>query len=117
MPSLSRFPYPEYHSSRDNLDIISEESLNEAADVLSRAIDELESTPLVVKKFSGNICLSNPAYDLYVDYGQIALGEGSSERRRRKRLLMDLIPSLERPVSVRAVAAHVGLPENEVLDY
>ncbi len=117
MLSLSRFPYPEYHSSRDNLDAVTQDSLQEAADVLVRAIDELEATPLIARKFSGNICLSNPAYDLYVDYGQIALGESSSAQRQRMRILMDLIPALDRPVSVRAVAAQVELPEEDVLDY
>ncbi len=72
---------------------------------------------MVVKKFEGNICLSNPRYDLYVDYGQIALGDTVSDHRRRMRRLMDFVPTLDRPVSVKAVADHVGLPENDTLEY
>jgi DNA-binding Lrp family transcriptional regulator len=30
---------------------------------------------------------------------------------------MDFIPSLDRPISVKAVADHIGLPEAEVLEY
>ena len=45
--SLSRFPYPEYHSSRDDISIMSEECLEEAASIVLAAIDELEATPLV----------------------------------------------------------------------
>ena len=41
MLSFSRFPYPEYHSSRDNMEIISEKSLNEAADALVGFINQL----------------------------------------------------------------------------
>lgn len=115
--SFSRFPYPEYHSSLDNIGMIREESLNEAVDALIGAIDRLEASPIVLKKFEGNICLSNPIYDLYIDYGQIALGDKLSDRARRMRSLMDLVPALDRPVSVKVLAAQVGLPEDSALEY
>lgn len=117
MTSLSRFPYPEYHSSRDSVEIIRNAPLEEAADVVSDAIDRLERSPFLVKKFSGNLCLSNPQYDLYVDYGQVALGDEITDRRLRLRQLMDLIPSLDRPTSVRSLADQVGLPEQDALEY
>ena len=117
MVSFSRFPYPEYHSSRDSAEIIKEQSLNEAVDAVLGAIDWLEASPMVVKKFEGNICLSNPKYDLYVDYGQIAFGDKSSETRQKMRRLMDFVPALHRPVSVKVIADHAGLPEAETLDY
>lgn len=117
MVSFSRFPYPEYHSSKDSMEIIEESSLNEAVEAVMGAINRLESSPMLVKKFEGNICLSNPQFDLYVDYGQIALGDIPSEQRQHMRRLMDLVPSLDKPVSVKALASHVGLPEQEALDY
>ena len=117
MLSFSRFPYPEYHSSKDSIEIIKESSLNEAVEAVMGAVNRLESSPMLVKKFEGNICLSNPQFDLYVDYGQIALGDVPSEQLQRMRRLMDLVPSLEKPVSVKALATHVGLPEEEALDY
>jgi len=79
--------------------------------------DLLEASPIVVKKFEGNICLSNPQYDLYVDYGQIALGDTLSDQRRRMRCLMDFVPALDRPVSVKAVADRVGVSERDTLEY
>jgi aminopeptidase-like protein len=117
MVSFSRFPYPEYHSSRDSVEIIQEDSLNQAVEALIRAVDRLEISPLVVKKFEGNICLSNPQYDLYVDYGQVALGDALSDHQRRMRCLMDLIPALDRPTSVKAIADYVGLSEESSLEY
>lgn len=117
MISLSRFPYPEYHSSKDDCDIIREASLDEAVETLLGAIDELESSPMMIKRFEGNICLSNPKYDLYVDYGQIALGAELSEQRRRMRNLMDFVPALDRPVTVKTVTDHVGVPYEEGLAY
>jgi aminopeptidase-like protein len=117
MLSFSRFPYPEYHSSRDSVEIIKETSLNEAVDALMGTVDRLEASPMVVKKFEGNICLSNPLYDLYVDYGQVALGDAPSQQKRRMRCLMDFVPALDRPVSVKAIADHIGLAESETLEY
>jgi aminopeptidase-like protein len=117
MLSFSRFPYPEYHSSHDSVDIIKVDSLNESVEALLGMIDRLEASPVIRKKFKGNVCLSNPDYDLYVDYGQVALGDHLSESRRKLRSLMDLIPALDRPVSVKAVADHIGLPEGEALEY
>ena len=117
MLSFSRYPYPEYHSSRDSMEIIKEESLNEAVDALIAAVDRMESSPVVVKKFEGNICLSNPQYDLYVDYGQVALGDSLNDQRRRMRHLMDFVPALDRPVSVEAIADHIGVLESEALEY
>lgn len=117
MVSFSRFPYPEYHSSKDTAEIIHEECLEEAVSALMRAIEILEASPIVVKKFSGNICLSNPRYDLYVDYGQVALGDSLSDCKRKMRHLMDFIPALNRPVSSKAISDHLGLPEPDVLAY
>jgi aminopeptidase-like protein len=117
MLSFSRFPYPEYHSSRDSVEIIKESSLNEAVDALMGTVDRLEASPMIVKKFEGNPCLSNPQYDLYIDVGQVALGDARSDRQRRLRHLMDFVPALDRPVSVKAVADHVGLGEDETLEY
>jgi aminopeptidase-like protein len=115
--SLSRFPYPEYHSDRDSLQIISETSLDEAVEILARSVDQMERSLLVRKQFHGNICLSNPRYDLYVDPGQVAIGDIPDETRRKMRYLMDLIPSLSRPVTIANLAAAIGLPENAVLSY
>lgn len=117
MASLSRFPYPEYHSDRDNLSLMSQSSLNEAVDVLETALDIVESSSLVFKRFEGAICLSNPEYDLYVDPGQVAFGDSPDETRRRMRLLMDTIPTLSRPVTIRQIASAVGLPVDVVDEY
>jgi aminopeptidase-like protein len=117
MSSLSRFPYPEYHSSFDTVERISEVALQEAVEVLMDTIDRLESAPLLIKKFQGNICLSNPRYDLYVDSGQVALGDRTTDTLQRMRRLMDFIPAQDRPISVRAIADQMGLPESDTLAY
>jgi hypothetical protein len=80
-------------------------------------VDCIEKSPMILKKFQGNICLSNPQYDLYVDYGQLAFDQFQSSDRRKLRGLMDLVPSLDRPISVKAVAEEVGLREEVALEY
>ncbi|KAA0890497.1 DUF4910 domain-containing protein [Oryzomonas rubra] len=115
--SLSRMPYPEYHSSRDNCSLMSEACLEEAVGVLEKTVELLEASSLVYKKFEGNICLSNPRYDLYIDLGQAAFGDAPSDERKKMRLLMDLIPTLQRPVTTKSLADRVGLEEACVSDY
>lgn len=117
MLSLSRFPYAEYHSSRDSAAIMREPALEEAVEAVLGMIQHLESSPILVKRFTGNMCLSNQQYDLYIDYGQIAFGQSPTDTTKRLRALMDFIPSLERPVSVAAVAHRMGLDEATVMQY
>lgn len=117
MASLSRYPYPEYHTDADNLGLMSPQRLVEARDVVLAAIDDIESSPLIKKRFEGNVCLSHPRHDLYVDPGQVAFGDVPDEARRRMRLLMDSIPTLTRPTTVRQLARQVELEETTVHDY
>ena len=117
MASLSRFPYPEYHSSHDNLSIIDGKSMDDAVRLLLASVRELESSKLVIRKFRGNLCLANPRWNLYIDAGQPAFGEKSSEQLRNIRSLMDLIPLIERPSSMGALSQRVGLPVDVVETY
>jgi len=117
MTSLSRFPYPEYHSSRDDASIIQTTSLTEAVRTLARAVELLDSSPLIYKRFDGNVCLSNPEYNLYIDPGQIALGDHKDDAAQKMRKLMDLIPTLSTPVTVRQLALEVELPIDIVTNY
>jgi hypothetical protein len=112
MAILSRYPYPEYHCSRDNFSLMNESSLEEAVAILLHAIDKVESTSLVFKKFQGTICASNPRYNLYVDPGQPAFGDASGDITiKGLRFLMEQIPMLNRPVSIRSLAAQAGIEE------
>lgn len=115
--SLSRMPYPEYHSSRDNVSLMREASLEEAVVVLLSALEHFDESRLVRKKFTGTVCLSNPEYNLYVDPGQIAFGDNPDQDRQAMRYLMDLIPSLDRPTTVNTIASKVKLPPGVVYAY
>jgi len=67
MLSLSRVPYPEYHTSDDNPDIIEPDRLQESISVLEGTVEHLENQRVVKKTFDGVPATSHPRYDLYVD--------------------------------------------------
>ncbi len=67
-PSLSRCPFTEYHTSRDNADLMNEFQLEEAVWVVSCGLVALEHNGYPMRTFTGLVCLSNPAIDLYKPY-------------------------------------------------
>lgn len=71
MPSLSRWPYDQYHTSDDNMDIISETQLQESLKYLINLVAIIENDAYVKRRFSGLVSLANPKYDLYIDPGQV----------------------------------------------
>lgn len=64
--SISRFPYPEYHTTEDNLNIIHEEKLQEAADVIEDVIRIYASNYIPRETFRGPLFLSGNG--LWVDW-------------------------------------------------
>jgi aminopeptidase-like protein len=117
MASLSRFPYPEYHSDKDNIQIIKPERLEQSVKILQSLIEALEKSTLVRKHFEGVLALSNPAYDLYIDPGQPAFGTVAEDHVKKQRLLMDLIPMFPREMFIQKMTAETGLPAEEIIDY
>jgi aminopeptidase-like protein len=112
MPSLSRFPYPEYHTSDDDPSIIREGRLEEAVSVLERAVERLESRRVVRKKFEGVPATSHPRYDLYVDtWGS------SDETARALRQVMDHLPIAPEYLPVRALEEQFEVPAGPLLEY
>jgi aminopeptidase-like protein len=64
--SISRWPYPEYHTSDDNPSIIREECLHEAADVVAEIIRIYATDWRPKRTFRGPVFLSG--LDLWVDW-------------------------------------------------
>ncbi|MFH1144934.1 MAG: DUF4910 domain-containing protein [Candidatus Eisenbacteria bacterium] len=118
LASLSRYPYPEYHSSRDNLSIIAPRALSESLAIVQAGVAALESEPVLFKDFEGTLCLSNPAYDLYVDPGQLAFGGVADDALRQGiRRCMELLPTLRGPEPIRELSVRFGLPAEVLMDY
>lgn len=64
--SLNRWPYPEYHTSDDNLDIICEDELQGAADVAEQIIRIFASNYYPKRTFTGPLFMSGNG--LWVDW-------------------------------------------------
>lgn len=117
MASISRFPYPEYHSDRDNPGIIKEKALAESIDLLERIIVRIEQSTLIIKLFEGVVGLSHPSYNLYVDPGQPAFGDQPTEQLKQLRKAMDLIPLLPNSYFLEQLCHQLNLPKDVLLSY
>lgn len=108
--SFSRFPYPEYHTDRDNPDIISSDAMEQSVSIIMDAIERLEKDPVIIKKFDGNICAANPKFDLYVDIGigQQIFGSVNDEALHLRKL-MELFSSCKFPISNQFLAKEFDL--------
>lgn len=65
MISIQRFPYSEYHTSKDSPEILSEDKLTESFEVVKKIVDILEMDYVPERNFVGPAYLSR--YNLYTD--------------------------------------------------
>jgi aminopeptidase-like protein len=65
-PSLTRWPYDEYHTSDDNPDLVRPENLDEALQVCLDVWSAMNENYYVRRTFKGPVMLSR--YDLWVDW-------------------------------------------------
>ncbi|VFQ47452.1 domain of unknown function duf4910 [Desulfoluna butyratoxydans] len=65
-PSLTRWPYDEYHTSDDNPSIINPDNLKESLNVFMNVWNELERNYYAKRTFKGPVMLSR--YGLWVDW-------------------------------------------------
>ena len=98
MISISRSPYPEYHTSDDNPSIISEERLDEAGEVVSYILDVMERDYLPKRNFTGPIFLSG--FGLWVDW---------KTNPELKRTMEKIMLNLEGDLSIFDISEKVGL--------
>lgn len=93
-PSVSRVPFPEYHTDKDNAALMSENSLQDASMRILDALVILDLNTAVQAKFTGLVCLSNPRYDLYKPMSDPSIPDRRqvSPSQREWNSLMDRIP-------------------------
>lgn len=93
--TLTRIPYPEYHTSSDSPDIISESAIEEVVNVTLQALEGIAMNRNYSWKGAGLQKLSVPGLDIYKPVpaqGIHTLGEGPVERRWN--ILMNSLPGL-----------------------
>ncbi len=116
MPSISRWPYPEYHTSDDNINIIHESKLQESVKYLLEVVFMLEHDWLLTKTFDGLVSLANPKYDLYIDPGQI-IDAGLHKNKALERFQYQIPRYLTGKYSISDIAAIFELDFEWLVDY
>lgn len=106
MISISRYPYPEYHTSDDNPDIISEERLEESKSLVLEVLRIIDSDYVPKRQFKGPIFLSK--YGLWVDW---------RVNQELSRNLEKIMLSLEGDKTVFDIAEELNMDFNDVLDF
>ncbi len=128
---VRRAPYPEYHGDRDNPDLVTQDRLQTAREVLLDAFEAIEKDWTPATRFSGIPCLSAPDIDLHipapvnsavssgVDYGSLlapytrqAYGGTSLHN-----FMTQVVYELDGGQSVFDIAEKFDLPFRFVLDY
>ncbi len=104
--SLSRFPYPEYHTSDDSLDIVHEDLLMEAVDVAEEIVRIYASNYIPRRTFRGPVFLSG--HGLWVDW---------RENWDLNRAIEKIMMRFEGNHTVFDIAEQVGLDYWMVRDY
>ena len=117
--SLTRFPFPEYHTDKDTIDIIQEKRLDEAVEASLRLLMSLDRNVVMHRKFTGLIALSNPKYDLYRAPGTdpSAADADAPDLAEWNRLMVDLPRDFDGKTTVLDVAVKHGLPFDAVREY
>ena len=106
MISISRFPYPEYHTSDDNPEIISEENLTESKNIILDILNILDKDYVPKRKFKGPVFLSG--YKMWVDW------------RTNKKVnsnIDQIMLRLEGDKSVFDIAEELNMDFEDVLDF
>lgn len=106
MISISRWPYPEYHTSDDNMDIIKSEKLEESRDIIIKIIDSLEKNFIPKRKFKGPPFLSK--YGLWVDW---------RENPKLNLMMEKLFLEFEGDKSIIEIAESLDLNFEDVYNY
>jgi aminopeptidase-like protein len=111
-------PYREYHSSADNADLMDPEMVGETMDVLRRAIDILETNARPLRRFDGLVCLSNPAYDLYMERHDPTIDKGLTDEDEKWGALLDsLLRYFDGSRTVLDIALAHDLPFSRLMRY
>lgn len=104
--SLSRFPYPEYHTTDDNLDIIHEDLLLEVVDIAEEVIRIYASNYIPRRTFRGPVFLSG--HGLWVDW---------RENWELNRAIEKIMMMFEGRHSIFEIAEQTGLEYWTVREY
>jgi aminopeptidase-like protein len=116
--SMSRWPFPEYHTSRDTPGLLVPAQLEEFARVLLHALAVLEGNCVAHRRFDGLVCLSHPDYDLYQEAPDPSIrAEPGPDAERWYALLSSILRYLDGRTTAMEIAERHGLAFADVERY
>jgi len=115
--SLSRFPYPEYHTHFDDPSILSKQRLETAVETVLEAVSILEEDVVPTRTFEGLPSLANPKYDLYLEPEAVAAEYPSADPTAVDLFRDRIFRHLEGDRSALNLAEQFNLPFEFVADY
>jgi aminopeptidase-like protein len=117
--SMTRFPFPTYHTNMDTPQALSPAALDESLDTLLGIIDVLEWNDRFKANFKGLVALSSPKYDLYLAASAPGIDrEAYDAQMGQWNLLMNCLPRhLDGETDLLAIAERYDLPFGDVRDY
>ena len=117
--SLTRFPFPQYHTSLDTPTIVSEAKLEETVLCLEKIAFIMQENCRMQRKFKGLLALSHPRYNLYKPHWNPA--EKTSLQRSDPNhwhfLMIDMFRDFDSNITMLEVAERHQLPFDEVHEY
>lgn len=123
MPEMTRSeelmaPYREYHSSRDEPDLMDEDQLEEFLDVLKATVEILEGDAVAHRRFDGLVCLSSPQYRLYKERLDPSVSKNLPPDSEAWGYLLDcLLRYFDGSTTILDISEKHGLPFLAVRDY
>ncbi|OVE76883.1 hypothetical protein BVX98_04245 [bacterium F11] len=118
MVSISRWPYKEYHTSEDNVKIMSPDKINESLEVLKDMVMIFEQDRTIQRKFKGLIALSNPKYNLYIERPDPVVKKKIKLEDLRLGQLQDgLLRYFDGKRTIFEIAQIFNVPFNQLLDH
>jgi len=122
--SLTRYPFPQYHTSDDTVELMDAGKLEEAVQVMLDAIDILERDCVMTRTCpDGLVCLSNPKYDLYLPFWDPSMKDRANLDQLgaagvQWNYLMNCFPRyLDGKTTCLQIAERFNLPFRAVRDY
>ncbi|MEK7540647.1 MAG: DUF4910 domain-containing protein [Patescibacteria group bacterium] len=106
MISISKYPYPEYHTSDDNPAIISEQRLEKSRDLILEILNIIDRDFAPKRNFKGPIFLSG--YGFWVDW---------RENLELNQNIEKIMLNLEGDKTVFDIAEELDMKFNDVLDF
>ncbi len=111
-------PFREYHSSLDSPSLMDATKMNEMFEVLKKTVDILECNSVMHRKFNGLICLSNPAFDLYMERPDPTVDKPISKDSEKWGHLLDcLFRYFDGQTTILEIAARHDLPFDALYRY